>query len=140
MFIVTLSQLQHAIENAWTQETSHTPLLWTDSNPSLGQCAVTSLVVQDYLGGEILWSKVLMKDDVSISHYFNVIKGEVIDLTRKQFPIDVVIPNGSEKMGQFASTREYMLSDQSTQVRYVQLKNCVDRTLNTGPDIRINNL
>ena len=28
--------------------------LWTEENPSCGQCGVTSLVIQDNFGGEIL--------------------------------------------------------------------------------------
>lgn len=139
MLIVTLSQLQDAIENAWTRETSYTPHFWMDSNPAVGQCAVTSLIVQDYLGGEILWSKVQTKDGESISHYFNSIEGKVVDLTRKQFPIDAVIPDGVDKKCEHASTREYMLSDHSTHVRYILLKNHVDQELNIMPGVKVIN-
>src|SRR5216683_953841 len=68
-----------AVRDAWTAETSADPR-WSAACPSLGQCAVTALVIQDYLGGE------LMRGEVDGgSHYWNVIQGKTIDLTRDQF-------------------------------------------------------
>lgn len=43
-------------------------------------CTITSLIVNDYFGGEIC--KIYVD---KISHYFNLINNEMIDLTAKQF-------------------------------------------------------
>lgn len=58
--------------------------------PSRGQCAVTALVVQDWLGGVLLRAVTPLG-----SHYWNCIPlvGE-IDLTRDQFPFQMEIPRG----------------------------------------------
>lgn len=43
-------------------------------------CAITTLIVNDYFGGDIC------KIDVNgISHYFNLIDDKIIDLTSRQF-------------------------------------------------------
>ena len=43
-----------ALHNAWSVETSANPDTWTPERPSTGQCVVTSLVLQDKLGGELM--------------------------------------------------------------------------------------
>lgn len=53
---------------------------WTNTNKCFGMCAITFLVVNDYFGGDICKIKVN-----GISHYFNLIKQEIIDLTVSQF-------------------------------------------------------
>lgn len=64
---------------------------WHTRHPSYGQCAVTALLLQDSLGGE------LMRADVPGfgSHYWNrLADGTEIDLTREQFPPGTVVPAG----------------------------------------------
>ena len=58
------------LEKSWTAETSYSPEEWSVNNPAYGQCAVTALVLQDYLGGEILKCDVIGFAD---SHFFNQI-------------------------------------------------------------------
>lgn len=53
---------------------------WNEHNKYWGMCAITSLIVNDYFGGEIC--KIYVNE---ISHYFNLINNEIIDLTVKQF-------------------------------------------------------
>jgi hypothetical protein len=48
-----LSDLELAIKYSWVNETSADSENWTRENPSYGQCVVTALIVDDYLGGEI---------------------------------------------------------------------------------------
>src|SRR5262249_295600 len=55
---VELRQLRRAIERSWTRSTSSDPEHWSEKNPAHGQCAVTALVVQDCLGGELLRARV----------------------------------------------------------------------------------
>lgn len=145
MLLPKLSELEKAIEKSWIRETSSFPLSWTNENPSWGQCAVTSLVVQDYLGGDLLNCGIeldeeflddVKKTDVSIknpvSHYYNIIEGKVIDLTKRQFSatdFPFLISQGIFKPKDFASTRQYVLSFQKTEERYEILKKRVEKYL-----------
>lgn len=53
---------------------------WNENNKYFGMCAITSLIANDYFGGEIC--KIYVNE---ISHYFNIINNQIIDLTAKQF-------------------------------------------------------
>ena len=101
------------ISMSWSKETCYPALQnqWNESNSSLGQCAITSLVVNDFCGGKIM--RCMVND---ISHYYNLINGCVIDLTVLQF--EGIIPEynkGEER------NREYLLSNDDTKKRYRQL-------------------
>lgn len=124
-----LSHLEEALTKCWDRKTSSDPEHWISENPAWGQCAVTALVVNDYLGGDIVWAEAKLPDGRQISHYFNLMKGEEVDLTRRQFPEGTIIPQGIEKKKEYASTRDYVLSFQATQQRYEILKDKVDETL-----------
>lgn len=53
---------------------------WNDNNKCFGMCAITSLIINDYFGGDICKIHV-----DNISHYFNLIEDKIIDLTSSQF-------------------------------------------------------
>jgi hypothetical protein len=109
---VTPMQLRSALEESWTPETSSDGKHWTPNNPAWGQCAVTALVVQDFLGGDLLRSVVQ-----EVSHYWNRLPtGEEIDLTRVQFGIGISVPPGEER------SREHVLSFPETRYRYRALR------------------
>jgi len=77
-----LKKLEEAIAESWEIDTCYPPWQdrWSEENPALGQCAVTSLVVQDYLGGELVYC-------MHNHHYWNRLpSGKEIDFTRQQFP------------------------------------------------------
>src|SRR5262249_33209808 len=59
--------LVSALQASWSRETSSDYDRWTLENPAWGQCAVTALVLQDLMGGELLRC-VLPKGG---SHYWN---------------------------------------------------------------------
>jgi hypothetical protein len=120
-----ISDLENILLDAWCKETSSEPEKWSKDNPAWGQCAVTSLIVNDYFAGEIVWAEVFA-DGRRISHYFNLVERREIDLTRKQFPDGTKIPNGVDKKKQFSTTREYILSYQATKDRYELLKRKID--------------
>jgi hypothetical protein len=126
---MNLNELEKVIQRSWSKETSYTPEDWTILNSSIGQCAVTALIVNDYLGGDIIWSEVLLPNGQKVSHYFNFIGGKEIDLTRSQFPKDSIIPRGIEKKKGFATPREFMLSNSNTKRRYDLLKEIVRNNL-----------
>ena len=85
---LTLEVLEAAIRASWSVETCDPTDVpsWTPANPSLGQCAVTALVVHDLLGGELLEAEVQHPDGSRQGfHYWNRLAGVDIDLTRAQF-------------------------------------------------------
>jgi hypothetical protein len=111
----TLDDLEAALETVWSRATSADPAGWSHENPAWGQCAITALVVQDYLGG------VLRRGEVgSISHYWNVLpSGDEVDLTRHQFGDEIEIANIESR------TREYVLSHSQSARRYCDLARAV---------------
>lgn len=55
----TLVDLEDAIRQSWSRETSDDPEEWSRQNPARGQCAPTALLVRELLGGEILTANVI---------------------------------------------------------------------------------
>lgn len=112
----------NVIAHAWSAETSASNE-WSKENKALGQCAVTACIVQDLFGGDIVNTTATLPDGSIDSHYYNVIEGAEIDLTRSQFPEGTTFSPGVEKKKEFNSTREYVLSYGPTNDRYQLLKN-----------------
>ena len=109
-----LFKLKELLNNCWSIETCSPGLKnnWNEENPSLGQCAITSLIVNDYFGGKIMRCMVS-----SGSHYYNLID----DLTSEQFLGEIPLYNEGEER-----TREYLLSNEDTKNRYFILKKNLD--------------
>lgn len=108
---MNIEQLTSKLHHAWGVDTTASEADWTPENPTLGQCAVTALVVQDHFGGD------LMRGTVSnVSHYWNRLPdGSEIDLTREQFGPNPTIENATTR------ERSYVLSFEKTVVRYMAL-------------------
>ncbi|MEV0027715.1 hypothetical protein [Nocardia sp. NPDC050793] len=124
MGVGKLETLKRALRKSWSADTSSAPD-WTEANIAKGQCAVTACVVQDYLGGDILNTVATLPGNKTISHYFNVVDGQTIDLTREQFPEGTTFTPPKAKPGRYSSTREYCLSHESTRLRYELLRSRV---------------
>ncbi|WP_280447104.1 YunG family protein [Nocardia brasiliensis] len=122
---VTIEILHTVLQAAWSADTSAASD-WTTSNCSKGQCAVTACVVQDYLGGEILHATATLPSGDLVSHYFNVVDGDVVDFTRRQFPSGTRFSEPAPKTKGLPTTRDYCLSYDSTQQRYELLRSRVD--------------
>lgn len=67
---------------------------YSSDNPTYGQCAVTSLLVQELFGGEIYKLE-------NENHYYNLINGEVVDLTKDQFRYELNYSNGKPRTRPF---------------------------------------
>jgi hypothetical protein len=116
---VTLVEIAAALQASWVVETSSDPEHWTPENPAWGQCAVTALVVQDYLGGSLLRAEA-----PSTSHYWNLLpSGDEVDLTIGQFGDDV------DLRGTAPRSREQVLAHVDTMRRYARLASRVGPTL-----------
>ncbi len=92
----------------------HSSSKWTLDNPANGQCGVTSLVVNDFFGGEILKTKT-----PEGWHYYNRIGNKTFDFTQSQFfqsPIYLDI----------LSNREEAFSDTNIE-QYDYLKNRISQ-------------
>lgn len=107
-----LESLVARLECAWSRQTSADPERWVPDNPAWGQCAVTALVVQDEVGGDLLRTTV-----DGGSHYWNRLPdGSEVDLTREQFP------KGAKYGQAVIKDREYVLSFPDTARRYQLLR------------------
>jgi hypothetical protein len=108
--MATLTQLQiDAIRGAWCRETSADPAKWTPDNAAYGQCAVTALVVQDFVGGRLMRASV-----GGVSHYWN---DGLADLTFEQFPSGAMFDGWP-----LERDRAYVLGFPATAERYLLLK------------------
>ncbi len=116
---IIFEELKIELEKAWSRETCYPGCQneWNPNNKTLGQCAITSLIINDYLDGKIM--KTIVND---IGHYFNLIDNEVIDLTVDQFL--GIIPNYKDSI---EKTREYILENEDTNKRYTILKNKINK-------------
>src|SRR5258708_53300 len=103
--------LPAVFQECWSRDTSYDPEKWTPENPTHGQCAITALIIQDLLGGDLLRAKVNDAD-----HYWNRLPdSRELDLTRDQFGSGLTITAPD------SVSREYVLSFSNTLRRYQQL-------------------
>lgn len=83
--INTLDDLYNVLRKCWAKETAYPSCQkeWVSTDPSYGQCAITAIIVHDLFGGTIHRIRV----DGGGTHYFNMIDGQYVDLTREQFDL-----------------------------------------------------
>jgi len=119
--VMSLNDLEKALQKSWTNQTAAGK--WTPECPSMNQCAVTALVVQDYMGGYLLRCE--CSDEQS--HYWNALPdGREVDLTEAQFAYTGVKAYKTERV---VRDREYVLSYSSTYHRYRRLRKRVKQAL-----------
>lgn len=108
--------LYEMLLNCWTKETCAPRLrdFYSESNKTVGQCSITSILVQDIFGGEIYG---VVLPDGSI-HCFNIINGVLFDLTSEQFHGEKLEYN---KL--LLQDRDEHLLNSDKKDRYNQLKN-----------------
>jgi hypothetical protein len=97
-----LLRLHDALEHSWEADTcaEWEREKWSSCLPAFGQCAVTALVVQDFIGGKLV-------KDPDNDHYWNILEdGTEVDLTREQFAEGIILQAKEDR------TREYMLTSE----------------------------
>lgn len=108
-----LAQFGRSLERAWSDQSS---TRWRADNPALGQCGVTSLVVNDAFGGDILKTRV-----EGAWHFYNCVDGRRVDFTASQFstPLDHddVVSNRSDA---FADTNAQQYDALTARLRAAQ--------------------
>src|SRR6266571_2128835 len=70
-------EVQSALRKAWSLSTASQ---WTPTNPAARQCKVTSLLIHEIFGGELLKTPLPAGD-----HFSNRIGGRTYDFTASQF-------------------------------------------------------
>ncbi len=94
---------------------------WSEENPTLGQCSITSFLVQDIYGGRV-FGVPLPEGGV---HCYNDVDGCVFDLTSEQFGGKTLCYEGNAE--QF---REHHFADRDKYGRYLLLKEKLLKVLN----------
>lgn len=118
--LYSLDKLLRAIRESWTRETSVSPEDWSRNMPSTGQCAVTALVLQNFLEGSIKRCDI----ESGGSHYWILLgDGEEIDITSDQFGGDEV------RLGGLIIRREKLLANTDTTSRYEILRGAVEHAM-----------
>lgn len=69
--------VHRTLRKAWSLSTASQ---WTASNPAAGQCNVTSLLIHELFGGDLLKTPLPAGD-----HFYNRIDGKRYDFTASQF-------------------------------------------------------
>lgn len=110
---ITINDLYKTLRKSWSKETAYRAdkERWSEGNPACGQCAITALIVQDLFKGDIIAGKC-----GGILHYWNVVNGRKIDLTKEQFNEEINF-NSEEVIN-----REDLLCSGDVKKRYEMLK------------------
>jgi hypothetical protein len=125
----TLEQLVAALQDSWAVDTAYDATDWNEQNPARGQCVVSALVVQGYLGGGLQRYEV-KGEDFEETHYANKIGGVIIDTTASQYDgLEVNLRPTPANLKGFSSLLEKRLADKNTRERYERLKRRVEAIL-----------
>lgn len=114
--ITDIDTLLKALSESWSISTSSK---WSLENPAKGQCGVTSLVVQDLLGGEIV--KTFTQEGW---HFCNMLNGIRYDFTVSQFENEFLYTD-------IFSNRAEAFQDTSL-IQYLTLKESVLKAIKAG--------
>ena len=99
---------------------------WSTENPTLGQCSITSFLIQDIFGGRVYG--VPLEDGGF--HCFNDVDGCIFDLTSEQFgDTKLVYTNCPEQF------REVHFTKEEKRLRYEELKQRLREVMKKTEDI-----
>ncbi len=106
------------LKKAWCKESCSPSLRekWPNGNIAKGQCFVTAAAVRETFGGEIFELHITEKE----IHYYNIIDGEIVDLSSEQFGDDITAEFYREVI---PSNIALKMSDPIKRNRYAVLSN-----------------
>ena len=112
---ISIEEFKALLPSICDQVTAVDTNAWTPNNPLIGHCAVVTLLAQNLFGGEILRTTLENTEFANMgSHYFNLLPGFIMmDFTAPQFGSRYPLLPPPEKR-----TREYLLSNPDTKLRY----------------------
>ena len=92
--------VRRALRKAWSSSTASQ---WRPANPAAGQCNVTSLLIHDLFGGDLLKTPLPAGD-----HFYNWIGGRRYDFTASQFerPIAYIDLPANRAEAELGATRD----------------------------------
>jgi hypothetical protein len=105
-------ELYRVLTDTWSAQTASPSTGWTSDVPAMNHCSVTSLIVQDYFGGDIVSTKTK-----GGTHFYNLIDGTKWDLTVSQFAEPIPFDD-------LVTTRETAMQD-TTHEKYEALAESV---------------
>ena len=113
--IDTPRKLYDALSKVWCEYTAAPRLRaeWSKDNMTLGQCSITAFLVQDIFGGKVYG----IPREGGNFHCYNVVDGNVFDLTSEQFGDEVL--DYTDNPEQF---REVHFAKEEKFLRYEYLK------------------
>ena len=122
-FISSPRDLYDVLSKIWSINTCAPRLRpnWSKENMTLGQCSISSFLIQDIFGGEV-YGVPLPEGGY---HCFNVVDGKMFDLTSEQF--------GDTKLTytlDYPQSREAHFKDEEKYSRYLLLKQGLLNLLN----------
>ncbi|CAN5396864.1 hypothetical protein BH09PAT4_BH09PAT4_00220 [soil metagenome] len=110
-----------ALQRSWQRDTSYSPVEWSQENSARGQCTVSALVVQHYLGGDLRRYRVT-GPNIDETHYCNLLPdGTLLDTTASQYRVPVTLTVKPFALIGYSSAREKRLADDDTRRRYEKL-------------------
>ena len=116
--------LYSAMLDVWCAETCAPRMRsdWSKDNPSLGQCSITSFLVQDIFGGKVYG--VPLPD--GNFHCYNVVGEDLFDIASEQFGDEKL--NYRDNPEQF---REIHFAKEEKRLRYEELRRLLKEYLKT---------
>ena len=117
IYIEKFEQIKDKLKKCYSIDTAHPSYKkkWNINNPTCGQCAITSVIIQEFFVGTIHRINVNGNE----THYFNMINGNIVDFTKEQFDIEGI--KIKYKPNELVS-RDKILSNKNTKERYDILK------------------
>lgn len=119
--IKTVYDLYDVLSSVWCADTCAPRMRgdWSEENKTLGQCSITAFLVQDIFGGIV---RGIPLGDGNY-HCYNIVNGEVFDLTSEQFLPEVLTYSEDDPI----QTRETHFAKQEKKERYELLRKLVMR-------------
>ncbi len=89
----TLKQIEEAVRSSFALDTCSSDDVneWSQTNRSRGHCAVATLVLHDFFGGELVCAEVHAHGERFGWHWWNRFGGFDLDLTRDQFAAHEIV-------------------------------------------------
>ena len=112
----TLLELKHFLYSSYQQDTAYISCAdeWNDSNPTRGHCAIVSMLVYEYFGGDIQRGYNVKKGEW---HYWNVIDDVIYDFTKEQYKDNNICFQNVQSV-----SFETLMENNDTRHRYELLK------------------
>ena len=82
---MTRSEIESAIALSWSIDTTYCVDDYAAKDPAWGNCAVTALLLQQLLGGELMQGWAREPGRRGTAHYWNRVNGSDVDMTWRQF-------------------------------------------------------